>query len=85
MAYEIHATDMIKHRALQDTVTVDKAVIRTGTGGAHDGSRKAIIARARKENPQYANAAVREIFYGSTDSKNTVIRFDPRERTHNGL
>lgn len=80
----IHATDMVKHTPLAHTVTVDKAVIRTRSG-AHEGSRKSLIARARRENPQYANSAVIEMFYGTEHSANTVIRFDPLKRPYEGL
>lgn len=75
------------HSLLHDphTVVVNRPTARTKTGGIHKGSRAAIIAQARKENPRYADAAVVELFYGTEDSTNTVIRFKPTERAFVGL
>lgn len=80
------ATTQHGHRmSLPHTVTVDQPGKRLRKGGIHYASQKAIIARARRENPQYADAAVVEIVWGGVNSVNTVIMFDPTADARVGL
>lgn len=79
MSLGINASDQAAKQAprAQHLVTINRPGTRTKTGGVHEASRRSIIRQARTENPQYADAAVREIFWGTEDSKDTVLRFDP--------
>lgn len=58
-------------------VTVNRAIKRTRKGGIHEGSRAAVIREARRQAPKFADAAAVEIFYGSIESTDTVVIFDP--------
>jgi hypothetical protein len=66
-------------------VVVHRPCKRTKTGGVHKGSRDAIIRQAREEHPEYGNAAMVEIWYGTENSTNTVLRFKPDEPAIYGL
>lgn len=68
-----------------DVVVVHRPCKRTKAGGIHKGSRASIIRQAREEHPEYKNAAAVEIWYGTKDSSNTVIRFKRDENTFAGL
>lgn len=68
-----------------DVVVVHRPAKRTKTGGIHKGSLKSVIRQAREEHPEYANAAAVEIWHGTEDSRNTVIRFKRDENALAGL
>lgn len=61
------------------SVTVDRAIKRTRTGDMHKGSRAAVIREARLKAPQFKDAAATEVFYGSIESTDTVVIFDPKQ------
>lgn len=82
----MNATTQHGHRlTFPHTVVVDQPGKRLRKGGIHAASRRAIIARARRENPEYADAAVNEITWGGDWSENTVVVFDPSESAIYGL
>jgi len=59
-----------------NVVIVLKPVARTKSGGVHIGSRRAIIAQARRMRPEHVNSAVVEMHYGTSESVDTVVVFD---------
>lgn len=83
----IHASDDYNSRFIRSehAVIVNRPTKRTRTGGIHKGSRAAIIRLARIQNPEYTNAPATEIFYGTSDSQDTVVIFDPSEPLHYSL
>lgn len=66
---------VVVHRPVKRTYSTSPRGVRTSR--VHQGSLKAIIALARKTHPQYADAAVVHIWYGTTKSEDTVLEFDP--------
>jgi len=82
-----NATHQARWAMIHDihVVVVHRPTKRTKTGGIHKGSRAAIIRQAREEHPEYANAAMVEIWYGTENSTNTVLRFKPDEPALFGL
>jgi len=76
---DFHATHQ------QHTVIVPRPAVRLKRGGIHRASRASIIREARRMAPQFKDAAAVEVFYGSTDSVDTVVRFDPNEPIHYGM
>ena len=74
---------VVVHRPVKRTYSTSTRGVRISR--AHQGSLKAIIALARKSHPQYADAAVVRIWYGTTKSEDTVLEFDPTLPIHHGF
>lgn len=87
MSLGIHASEQAAKQAPNalHLVTVNRPGTRTKTGAVHEASKRSIIRQARTENPQYVNAALREIFWGTDESKDTVLRFDPEMPLNYGM
>lgn len=66
---------VVVHRPVKRTHRTTRSGVRISS--MHKGSLKSIIREARALHPQYADAAVDSIWYGTDASQNTVIRFDP--------
>lgn len=68
-----------------DAVYFPAGVKRTSLGFPHKASTRATLRKIRAEYPQYEDAAVKEIFFGTSSSTDTVVVFDTSRPARDGL